>query len=245
MSNASRIESNRWRWPARRCRRVGTCDLRRTMARRRVRRARPAVQLAAVGLAKSYRKGQVEIPVLRGVDLASPPRRVPVDHRPKRLRQEHAAAPAGHARRARRRRDSFPRPADRQPAHAGARSASQPAVRHDLSVLSLAAGTDRPGKRAGPADDCRGSDRLLPPPQATPGAGHGAAGVGRAVPSTEAQAARAVGRRNAAHRHRAGLDRQSDGAVGRRADRQSRCGRPARKSCESCERSTTSSSSRS
>ena len=27
------------------------------------------VQLAAVGLRKSYRKGQVEIPVLRGVDL--------------------------------------------------------------------------------------------------------------------------------------------------------------------------------
>ena len=44
-------------------------DVARRQRRRPRRPAREPVQLAAVGLCKSYRKGHVEIPVLRGVDL--------------------------------------------------------------------------------------------------------------------------------------------------------------------------------
>ena len=52
--------------------------------------------------AEELSQRQHQIPVLRGVDLAVQPGRVPVDRRPERLRQEHAAASARHARCARR-----------------------------------------------------------------------------------------------------------------------------------------------
>ena len=99
---------------------VGNLDV---VRRRRAGRLAPcrrhpaggAPQLLAKGLKKNYRKGPVEVPVLRGVEPGRAAGRVPGDRRPERLRQEHAPAPAGHARRARRRRDPLRRPADRQP----------------------------------------------------------------------------------------------------------------------------------
>ena len=110
--------------------------------------ARRAEILAAHFVRKSYRKASIEIPVLQGVELADRRRRVRRDRRPQRLRQEHAAAPAGHARRARRGRDLLRRPSHRQPAVGRPRHPAQPILRHGVSVLSPAAGAHDAGKRA-------------------------------------------------------------------------------------------------
>ena len=68
---------------------------------------RPAQELSQ-GAGRGARAAGREPGVRRG--------RVPGDRRPERLGQEHAAAPAGHARRARPGRNPLRRPADRQPA---------------------------------------------------------------------------------------------------------------------------------
>ena len=56
---------------------------------------------------------------------------------------------------------------------APARPAAQQALRHDLSVLSPAAGAERAGKRAGAADDRRGRLELFSPPPPARRTGHG------------------------------------------------------------------------
>ena len=70
--------------------------------RSRLRRSRPPTAtseiLAAHFVRKSYRKGPIVDSGAARRRAGRSRRRVRLDHRPQRLRQEHAAAPAGHAR---------------------------------------------------------------------------------------------------------------------------------------------------
>ena len=126
-----------------------------------------ASQLSAMGVAKSYRKGKAQVPVLHGVDLEVERGRIRGDRRRERVGQEHAAARPRPARRPRRRRRPARRQADRQPARAQARRAAQPDVRVHLPVLPPAARTLGPRERPDAADDpARGP--VVPGQQARP-----------------------------------------------------------------------------
>ncbi len=146
-----------------------------------------------------------------------------VDRRPERLRQEHTVALASHARRAGKRRSPLSRSAHRQSADEPPRCAAQLPLWHDLSVLSLAARTDGARERAGADVDRRQRLELLSPPQAVRRARARIARDGRAWQAVEAQAARTVGRRNAARSDCASAGDGTASAVCRRADWQSRC----------------------
>ena len=125
----------------------------------RAARPRRGPLLCAKKLFKSYRKGKHVIPVLRGVDFAVRPGefvaivgqsgsgKSTLLH----LLGTLDAPDAGEIHFEGNRIDNLPA--------AGARRAAQPVLRHDLSVLSPAAGTDDAGKRARAADDRR---RRLP-----------------------------------------------------------------------------------
>ena len=148
MSNADRIDaaiSPDRSADAAAARRSAACDQRRR--RPHATPTRPA-QLAAVGLHKSYRKGPVEVPVLRGVDLdvrrgeflaivgQSGSGKSTLLH----LLGTLDAPDEGEIHFDGRRIDNLPA--------ARPRRAAQPAVRHDLPVLSPAARADDAGKRA-------------------------------------------------------------------------------------------------
>ena len=212
------------RWPARR--RLTAARRGRSGAARGTPHLTPAAaiaadaQLAAVDLHKSYRKGPVEVPVLRGAEPERPPGRVSGDRRAERLGQEHAAAPAGYARRAGPGADPFRGPADRQPLVRPPRRLAQPPVRHDLPVLSPPAGTDDAGKRVGPADDRPRRLGLSAAAARAPGSGRRTAGNGRPGAPAEAPPPRAFRGRNAAGGHRPRPGRPPAAAPGRRAHRQ-------------------------
>ena len=139
-----------------------------------------------------------------------PPRRVPVDHRPKRLRQEHAVAPAGHARRARRRARSI---------STAQRIDNLPRRRRDLlrnqqfgmifQFYHLLPELTTLENVLSPLMIADGVLGYLRRRREHVAAGQALAGHGRAVASAEAQAARAVRRRNAARRHRPGAGRRA------------------------------------
>ena len=77
---------------------------------------------------------------------------------------------------------------------AAPRPAAKPAVRHDFSVLSPAAGAEHAGKRARTADDCPGRLGLFAPAPPTPGPGRGQLlETGRPGPPAEAPAPGAIG----------------------------------------------------
>ena len=80
----------------------------------------------------------------------------------------------------------------------------QPPVRHDLPVLSPAAGADDAGKRAGPADDRPGVWGFLARAAAPPRRRPELLRTGRPGTPAEAPAPRAFRRRDAAGRHRPG-----------------------------------------
>ncbi len=142
--------------------------------------------------------------------MRSPPRRVPLDHRPERLGQEHAAAPAGHARRARRRRSLVSRAA----ASIICRCAAATRLRNKqfgmiFQFYHLLPELTAPGERAVAADDRRGRVRLLSQPQAARRARHATVGNGRPVAPAEASPQRTIGWRNAARGHRPGAGRRT------------------------------------
>ena len=56
----------------------------------RIQNRPPPISLPSI-LKKIYRKGQIDIPVLTGVEFGSAAGRISGDRRPKRLRQKHAA----------------------------------------------------------------------------------------------------------------------------------------------------------
>ena len=163
-------------------------------------------------------------------------RRVRGDHRPKRLGQEHAAAPAGHARRARRRRDPLRRRADRQPAGARPRRACATSnfgmifqfyhllpelttLENVLAPLMIAHGVWSYWRRR--REHVERASELLE--------------TGRPGASPEAQAARTVRRRNAARGDRPGADRPAAKCCWPTSRPATSTARRARKSCESCE----------
>ena len=167
--------------------------------------------LTAENLHKTYRRHAVAGARAQRPEPRSADRRVPEHRRRVRLGQEHAAAPARHARRARtrarscldgKRIDNLPGPRPRR--------AAEPHLRLHLPVLPPAPGTHDARERAD-----AGVDRAL---------GRSAGGrrrrsggaraeellerVGLGAPA-EAPAARAVRRRDAAGRHRPGAARRT------------------------------------
>ena len=163
--------------------------------------------LAAHFVRKSYRKGPIAIPVLQGVDLAIGEGEFVAIVGPSgcgkstllHLLATLDAPDVG--------RDLLRRQSHRQPAVGRARHPAQPLLRHDLSVLSPAAGAHDARKRAGAGDDRRGRARLLAAAAAISRAGTRDARAGRPRPSAEAQAARTVRRRDAADGDRPGAGR--------------------------------------
>ena len=193
-------------------------------------------QMTARDLHKTYRKGKLSIPVLRGVDFSirrggftaivgqSGSGKSTLLH----LLATLDAPDAGE--------DPLRGTADRQPHAVVPRPLAQSQLRHDLPVLPPVAGADDARKRADAADDFRGGLGLLADvggmytKRATAAAGNGGAGA-----PSQAQAAGTLRRRNAAGRHRPGADCPAEAPAGRRADRQSRPAngpRDPRRSCD-------------
>ena len=171
---------------------------------------RPPRSLSARGIVKSYRKGPVEIPVLRGV-ISTSAGRIPGDRRPKRLGQEHAVAPAGHARRARRGEIHFDGQRIDNLARSPARRPAQPPFGMIFQFYHLLPELTTLENVLSPLMIAQGVFELSPPSQGTSRAGRSnCSNAGRAGPSAEAPAARAFRRRDAAGGHRPGAGRRPE-----------------------------------
>ena len=197
--------------------------------------APPATLLSARGITKAYRKGQVEIPVLRGVDLEvqqgeflsiigqSGSGKSTLLHICATLDQ----ADAGEIHFAGQRIDNLPR--SRRDALRNKRFGMIFQFYHLLPELTALENV------LSPLMIGQGVFEYLRNRKAHQRAGRRTADQGRPGPPAEAQAARTVRRRNAARGHRPGVGRRARGPVRRRTDRQSRHrqrrGNPGR-SCE-------------
>ncbi len=173
--------------------------------RNHLRLAHPNV-ITAKNLCKSYYKGKIEVPVLKGVDLEiaegdftaivgqSGSGKSTLLH----LLGTLDAPDSGEIQFRDRRIDNLPA--------RHLRATSQPRVRHDFSVLPLAARTDHAGKRARPAHGARRVLGVFEKQEILQSESHRTLGTRRSRTSPDSQAQSNVGRRNAKNRNCTGSD---------------------------------------